>query len=72
MTAYFIFDEHENLAVERIYFDTLSMVKQLIGGVNLRDPRSWPLVIRVLRGLLRMSGAPDPSLIQTPPAGLSS
>ncbi|UVO10718.1 ester cyclase [Mycobacterium sp. SVM_VP21] len=71
MTAYFIFDEHENLTVERIYFDTLSMVKQLIGGINLRDPRSWPLVFRVVRGLLRMSGAPDPGLVHTPPANLS-
>lgn len=70
MTAYFIFDEDENLVVERIYFDTLSMVKQLIGGINLRDPRSWPLVARVLRGLLRISGAPDPRLVHTPPAEL--
>ncbi|MGB3331693.1 MAG: ester cyclase [Mycobacterium sp.] len=72
MTAYFIFDERENLVVERIYFDTLSMVKQLIGGINLRDPRSWPLAVRVVRGLLGMSAAPDPGLVHTPPAELSS
>ncbi|WP_024440625.1 MULTISPECIES: ester cyclase [unclassified Mycobacterium] len=71
MTAYFVFDEQENLAIERIYFDTLSMVKQLIAGINLRAPRSWLLVIRVVRGLLRMSGAPDAGLVDTPPADLS-
>lgn len=68
MNAFFIFDEHERLVSERIYFDTLSMVRQLIAGINLRDPRSWPKVIRVLRGLLHMSGAPDPRLVHTPPA----
>lgn len=71
MSAYFVFDEHENLTIERIYFDTLSMVRQLIGGIKLHDPRSWPLVLRVVRGLLRMSGSPDPRLVDTPPADLS-
>ncbi|WP_067814749.1 ester cyclase [Nocardia inohanensis] len=69
MTAYFVFDENENLTVERIYFDTLSMLKQLIGGLNLRDPRTWPLAIRALRGLLAMSSTPDPLLVNTPVAG---
>ncbi|MEV6769483.1 ester cyclase [Nocardia sp. NPDC051030] len=72
MTAYFVFDEQENLVVERIYFDTLSMLKQLIGGLNLRDPRTWPLVIRALRGLLAMSRDPNPLLVNTPPADLSA
>lgn len=72
MTAYFVFDENENLVAERIYFDTLSMLRQLVSGVNLRDPRRWPLVIRALRGLLAMSSHPDPRLITTPPADLST
>lgn len=71
MTAYFVFDEDENLVSERIYFDTLSMLRQLIGGLNLRDPRNWPLVIRALRGLLAMSSDPHPSLLDTAPADLS-
>jgi predicted ester cyclase len=70
MTAYFLFDENENLIVERIYFDTLTMLKQLIGGLNLRDPRTWPLVIKGLRGLLAMSNDPSPTLLSTPPADL--
>jgi steroid delta-isomerase-like uncharacterized protein len=72
MTAYFIFDGNEQLVIERIYFDSLSMLKQLIGGVNLRDPRKWPLVIRALRGLLNMSSDPHPSLTNTSPPDLSA
>lgn len=72
MTAYFIFDEQENLIIERIYFDQLTMVKQLIGGLNLRHPRSWLLLARGLRGLLSMSRDPDPSLVHTSRASLSS
>lgn len=71
MTAYFIFDADENLIVERIYFDTLTMLEQLIGGLNLRDPRTWPLVIRGVRGLLAMSSSPDPRLVDTPTTDLS-
>ncbi|MBO0878875.1 MAG: ester cyclase [Mycobacterium sp.] len=65
MTAYFVFDGDEKLITERIYFDTLSMLKQLIGGMNLRDPRNWPKVVRVVRGLLAMSSDPDPRLVDT-------
>jgi predicted ester cyclase len=71
MTAYFVFDENENLIAERIYFDTLSMLKQLIGGLNLRNPRNWPLVIRGLLGLLAMSKDPHPLLVNTQPADLT-
>jgi len=72
MSAYFVFDESENLIIERIYFDTLTMLKQLLGGVNLRDPRKWPLVIRGLRGLLAMSSQPDACLLNTSPVDLSA
>lgn len=72
MTAYFIFDENENLVIERVYFDQLTMVKQLIGGVNLLDPRSWLLLAKGLRGLLSMSSDPHPSLVNTPRAELSA
>lgn len=71
MTAYFVFDENENLVAERIYFDTLTMLKQLVGGLNLRDPRNWPTVIRGLKGLLAMSSQPDVRLIETAPADLT-
>jgi hypothetical protein len=41
------------------------MLKQLLGSVDLKKPRNWPLVIRVLRGLLAMSSEPDPRLLNT-------
>ncbi|MFE7723525.1 ester cyclase [Nocardia rhizosphaerihabitans] len=72
MTAYFVFDENENLVIERIYFDTLSMLKQLIGGVNLRDFRNWPLAVRAVRGLLALSSDPNSLLVDTPRADLSA
>ncbi|GGN91830.1 ester cyclase [Nocardia rhizosphaerihabitans] len=72
MTAYFVFDENENLVIERIYFDTLSMLKQLIGGVNLRDLRNWPLAVRAVRGLLALSSDPNSLLVDTPRADLSA
>jgi predicted ester cyclase len=66
MTAYFVFDADENLVCERIYFDTLSMLKQLIGGVDKKKPKNWPLLLRVARGFLAMSGErPDPRLTET-------
>ncbi|NJP65752.1 ester cyclase [Streptomyces spiramenti] len=66
MTAYFIFDEAENLVCERVYFDTLSMLRQLIGGLNMRNPKNWLLTVRCLRGLLKMAGGePHPSLVDT-------
>ncbi|MDT4943202.1 MAG: hypothetical protein QOJ34_3291 [Pseudonocardiales bacterium] len=47
------------------------MLRQLIGGVNLRSPRNWPLVARAVRGLLAMSSEPDPSLVETTPPDLT-
>lgn len=71
MTAFFIFDENENLIVERIYFDTLTMLKQLLGGAGLKNPKNWLLAVRALRGLLKMSGTPDPRLLKTTPPDLN-
>lgn len=42
MTAYFVFDESETLVCERIYFDTPTMLKQLLGGLNMKRPANWP------------------------------
>lgn len=71
MTAFFIFDENEKLIVERIYFDTLTMLKQLLGGANLKHPKNWPLAVRALAGLLKMSRSPDPRLLKTTPPVLA-
>ncbi|MFJ4835846.1 ester cyclase [Streptomyces sp. NPDC088747] len=68
MTAYFIFDEQENLVTERIYFDQLTIVKQLVDGIDKRGPRGLLKLGRVIKGLLAMSGsAPDPRLAETTP-----
>ncbi|MCL2553694.1 MAG: ester cyclase [Actinomycetia bacterium] len=68
MTAYFVFDADERLVCERIYFDRMTMVRQLLKGLDLKDPRRWPHAARVLRGLLAMSSdEPDPRLSETTP-----
>ena len=38
MTAYFIFDESEKLVIERVYFDQLTVLKQLLSGLDKRRP----------------------------------
>lgn len=68
MTAYFVFDDDENLIAERIYFDQLSILKQLISGLDKRDPRDLVTLGRAVVGLLAMSGEePDPRLLETTP-----
>ncbi|HRI66284.1 MAG TPA: ester cyclase [Polyangium sp.] len=66
MTAFFIFDDQERLVCERVYFDSLTMLKQLLGGIDLKNPRHWPIAIRALRGLLTLTSKPDPRLLNTP------
>jgi hypothetical protein len=71
MTAYFVFDDQENLVCERVYFDRLTMVRQLLAGLSLRDPRQWPRLVRTLRALLSMSAdEPDPRLVDATPPDL--
>ncbi|OBJ62334.1 ester cyclase [Mycobacterium sp. 1423905.2] len=71
MTAFFVFDDVETLVCERIYFDTLTMIKQLLGGLDLKKPSTWLLAARCVRGLLSMSSVqPDPTLTDTVPANL--
>jgi steroid delta-isomerase-like uncharacterized protein len=68
MTAYFVFDEQERLVTERIYFDQLTVLKQLVAGVDRRSPRGVLTLLRILRGVLSMSGnRPDPRLLETAP-----
>lgn len=66
MNAYFIFDENENLVTERIYFDQLSVLRQLVAGVDRRRPSGLLKLIRMVRGALSMAaGSPDPRLTDT-------
>jgi predicted ester cyclase len=71
MTAYFVFDEDENLVAERIYFDQLSILKQLVAGLDKRRPSDLLTLGRVVAGALGMaSGDPDPRLTETTPPDL--
>ncbi|MEP7126720.1 MAG: ester cyclase [Byssovorax sp.] len=53
MTAYFIF-EGDTLVCERIYFDSLTMLKQLLGGFDLKKPSDWARIARTVLGAGRM------------------
>lgn len=55
MTAFFLF-EGEKLVCERVYFDVLTMLKQLLRGVSLKKPSSLWLLLRFLGGLRRATG----------------
>ncbi|NMO04757.1 ester cyclase [Gordonia sp. TBRC 11910] len=66
MTAYFVFDADENLVAERIYFDQLTILKQLLAGIDKRSLKGLLTLGRVLKGVLSMTGgAPDPRLLST-------
>jgi len=72
MTAYFIFDEQERLVTERIYFDQLTILKQLVGGLDKKSPKGILKLVGAIRGALSMSSAgPDPRLVETTPPDLS-
>ena len=73
MNAYFIFDEDENLVTERIYFDQLTILKQLIGGVeNKKSPKGILKLLKIAKGALGVAGAgPDERLLNTTPPDLS-
>ena len=73
MTAYFIFDEDENLVTERVYFDQLTILKQLVGGLNKRNPRDLLKLGQAAIGVTAMAGAdPDPRLTNTTPPNLDA
>jgi hypothetical protein len=42
MITYFVFDDAETLVCEQICFDTLAMIKQLLGGLTTK-PGNWLL-----------------------------
>jgi steroid delta-isomerase-like uncharacterized protein len=52
MSALFVF-QGETLVCERVYFDVLTIVRQLLRGTSWRRPRSVLLVLRTLGGLRR-------------------
>jgi steroid delta-isomerase-like uncharacterized protein len=66
MTAYFVFDENEQLVTERIYFDQLTFLRQLLAGINLRSPRGALTLVRVLRGFAQLARQPRDLIPDTP------
>jgi steroid delta-isomerase-like uncharacterized protein len=56
MTAYFVFDDNEELVTERIYFDQLTLIRQLLAGIDKRSPKGLVTLVKVLRGLAALSG----------------
>lgn len=54
MTAFFIFDG-TTLTCERIYFDTLTMRRQLLGGLDFKKPGTYLTVLKALRGIKTLS-----------------
>jgi len=65
MTAYFVFDENERLVCDRVYFDSLTILKQLLAGIDIKKPQNWLLVARALKGLFTLSQQPDPRIMNT-------
>lgn len=57
MNAYFIFDG-PTLVCERIYFDVLTILRQLIGGLDFKRPGSYLLLLKALRGMRSLRAEP--------------
>ena len=55
MTALFVFDENETLICERVYFDQLTMLRQLLAGLNLKTLSGIVTLLRALRGFAALS-----------------
>jgi predicted ester cyclase len=66
MTAFFVFDESEALVTERVYFDQLTFLRQLIAGIDLKSPRGVLQLLKVLRGFAKMARAPKDVIPDTP------
>jgi predicted ester cyclase len=66
MSAYFIFDDKEQLVVERIYFDQLTVLKQLLASLDKKKPRDLVTLLRAVVGLLGMAGEPPDARLTEP------
>ena len=69
MTAYFVFNETEELVCERIYFDQLTFLRQLIAAIDLKSPKGIVQLLRVLRGFARLAREPKDVIPDTPARG---
>lgn len=57
VTAFFVF-EGETLVCERIYFDVLTMLRQLFGGLNFARPKTYALIVKAILGMKSLSAGP--------------
>jgi predicted ester cyclase len=64
MTAFFVFDG-PTLTCERIYFDTLTILRQLLGGLDYKKPGSYLLLLKALRGMKNPDGGKPTDAIHT-------
>ena len=55
MTAFFVFDG-ATLTCERIYFDTLTFLRQLLGSLDYKKPSSYLLLLKALWGMRKPNG----------------
>lgn len=58
VTAFFVFEGEDELVCERIYFDQLTMIRQLMGAINVKTPKGMLLMARFLIGLAKRSKEP--------------
>jgi hypothetical protein len=52
MTAFFIFED-DRLVCERVYFDALTMLRQLIGEVDWKRPSDLKRLLQTLLGAVK-------------------
>ena len=57
-TAFFVFEGDDVLVTERVYFDQLTFLRQLLSAIDLKSPSGVWTLLRVLRGFARMSREP--------------
>jgi hypothetical protein len=69
MSAFFVFDENEKLVCERVYFDQLSFLRQLLGGIDLKSPKGVLTLVRVLRGFGKLAREPKDAIPDVPARG---
>jgi len=58
MTAFFVFAGADELVAERVYFDQLSLLRQLLAAIDVTSPKGLWLLLRVLRGFAQLSRGP--------------
>lgn len=62
MTAFFVFRGEDELVCERIYFDQLSLIRQLLANLDFKSPKGILTGVRVLRGLAKMAREPKDTI----------